>query len=62
MPYHGAYIKSDNGVFVIWRAEIISDRPETTIGKITKKHDKLYLSFDDGTLLITRYEFREDTS
>jgi methionyl-tRNA formyltransferase len=59
MPYHGAYIKEDKKLIIIWRAEIINDKPETAIGKIITRKDAMYLSFFDGTLLIKKYEIRE---
>jgi methionyl-tRNA formyltransferase len=58
LPYHGAYIQIDNKKLIIWQAEIIADKPETIIGKIIERQRKLYLSFDDGTLLITKYQIK----
>lgn len=54
MPYQGAFLDGENERLIIWRAEIISDKPLTAIGKAEKKDGKLYLSFNDGTLLITK--------
>jgi methionyl-tRNA formyltransferase len=55
-PYFGAYIYNENKKIIIWRAEIINDKPEAKTGNITFNNGKSYLSFNDGTLLITKYE------
>jgi len=55
MPYHGAFIEENDSCFIIWRAEVVSKIPLTTIGKIEIKDQKQYLSFHDGTLLIKKY-------
>jgi methionyl-tRNA formyltransferase len=57
-PYYSAYLYYGNEKIIIWRAEIVSDKPETTPGNIITKTGKQYLSFNDGTLLITKYETR----
>jgi methionyl-tRNA formyltransferase len=58
-PYYGAFVQIDvSQIIIIWRAEIISDKPEMAIGRAVIKNDKLYFSFFDGTLLITKYEFK----
>jgi methionyl-tRNA formyltransferase len=61
MPYHGAWLSTDDKIVVIWRAEIISEKPQTPVGIITEKSNQLYLSFIDGTLLITKYAIRKKT-
>jgi len=58
MPYNGAWIEKDGFSFIIWRAEVVSETPLTTIGKIEIKDDEQYLSFYDGTLLITKFGIR----
>jgi methionyl-tRNA formyltransferase len=58
-PYYGAYLYYENENIIIWRAEIVSDNPETVPGNLTTKKGKQYLSFNDGTLLITKYETRQ---
>jgi len=55
-PYYGAYLYYENKKIIIWKAEIASDKPETVPGNIITKNGKQYLSFSDGTLLITKYE------
>ena len=59
MPYHGAFIEEGDSLNIIWRAEIISKTPLTEIGKIEMKDQKQYLSFQDGTLLITKFEVKK---
>lgn len=57
-PYYGAYLDYENENIIIWRAEIVSDKQETVPGNFITKKGKKYLSFSDGTLLITKYETR----
>ncbi len=59
MPYHGAYIANEKSVFIIWKAEIISNRALSKVGEIEMKNNQQFLSFHDGTLLITKSETKQ---
>ena len=57
-PYYGAYLYYESEKIIIWRAEIVNEKTETVPGNLFTKDGEKYLSFSDGTLLITKYETR----
>jgi methionyl-tRNA formyltransferase len=59
MPYYGAWVQENDKRVIIWRAKMVSSIPETPVGKIINIGNELFLSFCDGTLLITKYEVKQ---